>query len=120
MDRPLNRRQRAKALTQSKVLEGARELFEQVGYEAATIRDIAARIGMSTGAIFANYEDKAALYLAAYGHAPITPEQGRLLHRALIKSRWYVADHQDAQPNDESLADLMMVDQALALIGEDA
>lgn len=37
------------------------------------------------------------------------------LKAALERARWYVADHQDAQPNEESAADLAAIDQALAL-----
>lgn len=72
-------RTEAKAATRGKVLEAARRCFDAVGYEAATIRDIAARAGLSTGAVFANFAGKADLYLAVYGHAPISPEQGREL-----------------------------------------
>ncbi|MFN3352792.1 MAG: TetR family transcriptional regulator, partial [Brevundimonas sp.] len=46
----LNRRQAAKVRTRGKVMEAARGLFAERGYEAATIRDIAKGAGMSTGA----------------------------------------------------------------------
>jgi AcrR family transcriptional regulator len=75
-------RQQGKAATRAKVLEAAKALFEDVGYASATIRDIAARAGMSTGAVFASFEDKAAVYRALYGHAPISPEVGRALYLA--------------------------------------
>lgn len=55
--RELNRRDRAKARTLAKVKEAARFLFVNVGYEATTIRDLAARIGMSTGAVFSAFPD---------------------------------------------------------------
>ena len=55
----VNRRQVAKARTRVKVLEAARTLFAERGYDAATIRDIAKGAGMSTGAVFANFQDKA-------------------------------------------------------------
>jgi len=45
-----------------KVLNAARNLFSEEGYEGATIRDIAAAAGMSTGAVFANFRDKADLF----------------------------------------------------------
>ena len=53
----LNRRQAAKVRTRQKVLEAARQLFAERGYEPATIRDIAQGAGMSTGAVFANFQD---------------------------------------------------------------
>jgi len=60
----LNRRQAAKVRTRAKVLEAARTLFAARGYEPATIRDIAKGAGMSTGAVFANFQDKAELFEA--------------------------------------------------------
>lgn len=60
----LNRRQAAKVRTRQKVLEAARELFSERGYDPATIRDIARGAGMSTGAVFANFQDKAELFEA--------------------------------------------------------
>lgn len=60
--RPLNRRQVAKQRTRGKVIDAARSLFAQRGYDAATIRDIAREAGMSTGAVFANFQDKSELF----------------------------------------------------------
>ena len=56
------RRALAKQQTRAKVLAAARRLFSEQGYEGATIRDIAAAAGMSTGAVFANFSDKADLF----------------------------------------------------------
>jgi AcrR family transcriptional regulator len=56
------RRALAKQQTRAKVLEAARRLFSEQGYEGATIRDIAAAAGMSTGAVFANFTDKSDLF----------------------------------------------------------
>lgn len=58
----MNRRQAAKVRTRQKVLDAARDLFAERGYEPATIRDIAKGAGMSTGAVFANFQDKAELF----------------------------------------------------------
>lgn len=60
----LNRRQAAKVRTRQKVLDAARNLFSERGYDPATIRDIAKGAGMSTGAVFANFQDKAELFEA--------------------------------------------------------
>lgn len=66
--KPLNKRQKSKIQTRQGVIDAGRELFVMGGYQAATVRDIAQRIrredkpiGMSTGAVFANFEDKADL-----------------------------------------------------------
>lgn len=56
------RRALAKQQTRIKVLAAARQLFSEQGYEGATIRDIAAAAGMSTGAVFANFTDKSDLF----------------------------------------------------------
>jgi len=56
------RRALAKQQTRAKVLAAARRLFSEHGYEGATIRDIAAAAGMSTGAVFANFSDKSDLF----------------------------------------------------------
>lgn len=62
--RPLNRRQAAKARTREKVLDSAKNLFEKKGYEQTTIRGIAKEAHMSTGAVFANFDDKLDLFAA--------------------------------------------------------
>ncbi len=61
---PTSQRLLSKQRTRQKVMEAARALFSEHGYEAATIRDIARRAGMSTGAVFANFQDKADLFEA--------------------------------------------------------
>lgn len=60
--RALTRRALAKQQTRSRILEAARRLFTEHGYEGATIRDIAAAASMSTGAVFANFADKYDLF----------------------------------------------------------
>jgi AcrR family transcriptional regulator len=78
---PLNKRQRAKRATRAKVLEAATALFAEDGYEAATIRAIAKRAGMSTGAFFASFDSKAEAYEEITGHPPVSAEAGaHLLH----------------------------------------
>lgn len=62
----MNRRQAAKVRTRQKVLDAARGLFAERGYDPATIRDIAKGAGMSTGAVFANFQDKAELFEAVF------------------------------------------------------
>ncbi len=57
-----NKRELAKAETRQKILDSARRLFADKGYEAATVRDIATGAGMSTGAVFANFAGKADVF----------------------------------------------------------
>ena len=63
-ERPLTRRAQAKLETRDRVLQAAKRLFIDRGFEGATIRDIASEAGMSTGAVFANFTDKHDLFHA--------------------------------------------------------
>ncbi len=51
-------RARSKAQNRRKILASATDLFRERGYEAATLRDIARGANLSTGALFANFNDK--------------------------------------------------------------
>ena len=73
----MTKRAEDKARTRHLVLDTARRVFDRVGFDAATIRGIAAEMNMSTGAIFGQFTGKEALYEAVYGHPPVTPEAGR-------------------------------------------
>lgn len=57
----------AKQRTREKILVAAKALFTERGYEGATIRDIAAGAGMSTGAVFASFSDKSDLFTEIVG-----------------------------------------------------
>jgi AcrR family transcriptional regulator len=61
---PLSRRAAAKQQTRRRLINAARDLVAARGYEAATLRDVAERAQVSTGAVFANFEDKADLFNA--------------------------------------------------------
>jgi AcrR family transcriptional regulator len=63
--RPMTRRALAKQQTRRRLIAAAKALAGERGYEDATLRDIAARADLSTGAVFANFEDKADLFNAA-------------------------------------------------------
>lgn len=60
----MTRRAMAKQRTRQRLLNAARRLFTTRGYDAATIRDIAAEADLSTGAVFASFTDKADLFNA--------------------------------------------------------
>lgn len=84
----MNRRQQAKANTREKVLTAARDLFTTRPYHAVGIRDVADRIGMSTGAVFANFESKSELFEAAMqAPAPLDRPAVRLADDALAALR---------------------------------
>ncbi|WP_426745164.1 TetR/AcrR family transcriptional regulator [Myxococcus faecalis] len=55
------RREREKQATRQRILDAARELYGQEGYEAMTMRRVAERIEYSPTAIYVHFKDKAAL-----------------------------------------------------------
>ncbi len=61
--------------TRSALLEAARALIREKGYERTTLEEVAERAGMTTGAIYGNFRNRAELFVAL-GHrywAPIAP-----------------------------------------------
>jgi AcrR family transcriptional regulator len=50
-----------KAATRAKIVAAARDLFTERGYHSATVRDITARAGVSTGSLFTSFTGKAGL-----------------------------------------------------------
>lgn len=50
--------------TRERLLEAARELTRQNGYEKTTLEDIARHAGMTTGAIYSNFRNRDDLYIA--------------------------------------------------------
>lgn len=52
--------------TGQKILEAALELFREQGFESATMRDIARRAGVATGAAYYYYESKDAIVMDFY------------------------------------------------------
>lgn len=58
--------------TRTRIMLAAQLTFRQKGYSEVSLRDLAAVAGLSTGAIFAHFDGKGALYEAAVGQrAPI-------------------------------------------------
>ena len=61
--------------TRAALLEAARALIREKGYERTTLEEVAERAGMTTGAIYGNFRNRADLFIAlgqAYW-APIGP-----------------------------------------------
>jgi AcrR family transcriptional regulator len=50
--------------TRAKLLAAARELIREVGYERTTLREVARRAGMTSGAIYGNFRDREDLFIA--------------------------------------------------------
>src|SRR5215471_8502554 len=62
------RREREKEQLRTKILDAARELFAQHGYEAVTMRKVADRIEYSPTAIYFHFKDKSELVRALCEH----------------------------------------------------
>jgi AcrR family transcriptional regulator len=62
--------------TRAKLLEAARELIREKGYEHTTLRDVAKRAGMTSGAIYGNFKNRDELFIALAESywAPIVPD----------------------------------------------
>jgi len=52
------KREQTKAANRSAILDAAREVFGEMGFEAATVRDIIRRTGLSVGAFYNYYRSK--------------------------------------------------------------
>ncbi|HEX6860958.1 MAG TPA: TetR/AcrR family transcriptional regulator [Caulobacteraceae bacterium] len=52
-------RERQKQATRAKVIDAARDLFDETGYEETTIRAIAQKAGVSVGSVFTTFTSKA-------------------------------------------------------------
>jgi AcrR family transcriptional regulator len=62
--------------TRTALLEAARTLIREKGYEQTRLEDVAARAGMTTGAIYGNFKNRDELFIAlgqTYW-APVTPK----------------------------------------------
>lgn len=96
-EKPPTKRDLAKAQTRERVLKTFKVMFDTIGYDKTDIRTAAKVMGMSTGAVFSNFESKAAIYEAIYGHPPISPEAGRealaLLSECAAQFRFYETQH---------------------------
>ncbi|MCP3141470.1 TetR/AcrR family transcriptional regulator [Pyxidicoccus xibeiensis] len=62
------RREREKQATRQLILDAARELFVNEGYEAVTMRRVAEKIEYSATAIYVHFKDKAALIRELCAH----------------------------------------------------
>lgn len=60
----MSKRQQQKAATQARLLQEAKRLFIEQGYETTTTRQVAKACGVSIGTVFAHFSDKSALLKA--------------------------------------------------------
>jgi AcrR family transcriptional regulator len=58
------RRERTKAANRSAILEAARDVFSEQGYDAASVRDIVRRTELASGTFYNYFPDKASIFRA--------------------------------------------------------
>lgn len=61
-------RAEAQARTRLRLLDAARVIFARRGYQAATVEEIAAEAGHTSGAVYSNFGSKEELFLALRAH----------------------------------------------------
>ncbi|HEV2998885.1 MAG TPA: TetR/AcrR family transcriptional regulator, partial [Solirubrobacteraceae bacterium] len=61
-------REQSKALTRERLLAAARGVFASRGFHGASVEEIAAEAGYSTGALYSNFGGKEDLFLALMEH----------------------------------------------------
>lgn len=61
-------REQSKALTKERLIVAARTVFARRGFHGASVEEIAAEAGFSTGALYSNFDGKEALFLALMDH----------------------------------------------------
>jgi AcrR family transcriptional regulator len=78
------KREQTKAANRLAILDAAREVFGEMGFEAATVRDIIRRTGLSVGAFYNYYRSKEEVVaaLAADGALRFRP----ILHAEYLKA----------------------------------
>ena len=76
---------RLRSVTRERVLDAADRLFETKGFRAVSIKEIASESGYTTGALYSNFDSKAALYMAVFERR--LHQRRRLFEEAFRASR---------------------------------
>jgi AcrR family transcriptional regulator len=61
-DAPAGRRERTKQANRTAILDAARDVFSEIGYGAATVRDIIRRTDLAAGTFYNYFPDKEAVF----------------------------------------------------------
>ena len=61
---PVGKREQTKVQNRQAILDAAREVFGELGYEAATVRDIIRRTGLAAGTFYNYYRSKDEVFTA--------------------------------------------------------
>ena len=63
---PAPREKRRRSVTLERLLDGALQVFAEMGYQAASVEDICSRAGFTRGAFYSSFRSKDELLLALY------------------------------------------------------
>src|SRR4029450_37325 len=61
---PVGKREQTKVQNRQAILDAAREVFGELGYEAATVRGIIRRTGLAAGKVYNDYRSKEQVFAA--------------------------------------------------------
>jgi AcrR family transcriptional regulator len=85
-DQPGPQAERGGRETRRRLVDSALDVFAERGYHAATLSEIAARAGLTTGAVYSTFGSKKALLIAACTQgAADDGELGELVHAGSLK-----------------------------------
>lgn len=77
---PMGRREQNKRANRAKILEAAREVFAEMGYGTATVRDVIRRTDLAAGTFYNYFPDKESVFRALLDELAL--EVGELTARA--------------------------------------
>jgi len=101
---PAGKREQTKVQNRQAILDAAREVFGELGYEAATVRDIIRRTGLAAGTFYNYYRSKEEVFAAladdgARRFAPIlkdirgrSPDFEAFVRQAIVAYFEFMAD----------------------------
>ncbi|WP_218511273.1 TetR/AcrR family transcriptional regulator [Variovorax sp. dw_308] len=123
---PVGLRARSKVDKRRRIMEAARAVFIEHGYDAATTREIAQRAEVSTGTVFVYARDKRDLLLQVVNDEldalnaraqPLTGKPGPLLERLLayfkLRYRYWASEPRLARPALRETAEFLAPGPAL-------
>lgn len=129
-----SKREQTKAANRSAILDAAREVFGELGFETATVRDIIRRTGLSVGAFYNYYRSKEEVFDAladdgARRFRPILQAQSAqatdfasYLRAAVTAYFNFIASEQaawgDAAPGGEAIMHVRNTPELLAVYAE--
>lgn len=112
------RRDESQAQTRQALLNAADELFDDKGFGATSIADIAERAGYTTGAVYSNFASKDDLFLATLERQVIAEMQAlqealsaeeTIDGRLAVVGRWYASQAGQGRRRTRVLAELAVL-----------